>query len=274
MKAVLLAGGLGTRMGELTRVTNKHLLPVGSKPMIFWPLEFLVACEFTEILIVVGHKGCGEILRQVGDGSKFGAKVYYAFQEREDGIAAALKQTQGFIGDQPLFPVLLGDNIFDGETGSFTEALPTCMERCFNRQGTAWRDWTPTAAVFITMHAYPQLFGVVQFKHPSCPTDRAIERIVEKPADPPSRFVVTGLYIYDGTVWERLETLRPSNRHELEITDLNNSYAEEGNLLAHVWAGEWIDAGTPELYFEANLWAQKKEGLVSIGAQSSTAHYS
>lgn len=238
MKAVLLAGGLGSRMGELTRTVNKHLLPVGNKPMLFWPLEMLVKNGFDEVLIVVGQKGCGEILRQAGDGSRFGAKFLYAFQEGEAGIAAALKLAEPFIIDRG-FAVVLGDNIFP-------ESLD--VSGVFN-------DWLGHAHVFCVMHDHPELFGCAVLNQDG----GRVEGVVEKPTGLSVAPVVTGLYFYDSRVFDVIDRLVPSARGELEISSVNDYYAKQGQLTYTLMEGGWLDCGTPELYKQANHWAESLE---------------
>lgn len=249
MKAIVLAGGNGTRMGELTRTTNKHLLPVGSKPMIYWPLEFLVKNGFDEILIVVGRKSCGELLRQAGDGSRFGARFFYAYQENEGGIAEALSLADGFEKNLLIpFPVMLGDNIYDGLD----------LKKEFTQFVLDSR--TPESAgahVFLTEREDYHLFGVADMMAPGL-----VSRIVEKPKEGSrgaKSLVVTGLYIYNGSAFSAISTLNRSKRGELEITDLNNWYAREGKLTATEFSGTWVDMGNPKLYYQSVQWARQFE---------------
>lgn len=252
MKGVILAGGLGTRLRPLTDVINKHLLPVGSKPMLFWPIEFLVKNGFDELFIVLGRVSCGDIMRQLGNGSRFDAKIVYAYQEGDGGIADALKLAMPFVHGQS-FPVVLGDNIFTDV--NLREAFDTHMLR--NRP-SPYSERT-AATVFLKEHSNPELFGVVRMN------GDMIEEIIEKPKPPfPTNLITTGLYIYDETVWGRISALKSSARGEMEITDLNNSYAHEGRLFYEMIPGMWVDAGTPELYHEANRWAQRYEAMYHV----------
>lgn len=242
MKAVLLAGGLGTRMGELTRVLNKHLLPVGDKPMLFWPLEFLVDHDLKQILVVVGEKGCGEVMRQVGDGSRFGAKVYYAFQKGEGGIAAALSLAEDWVQGEPVV-VVLGDGIFSPQ--------PQLKHLVHS-----WKNFaTQGAVVFLwPVDQHADQFGIAE-----CLRDGFVNKIVEKPKGYKAGLVVTGLYLYDQTVFSRIRCIQPSKRGELEITDVNNDYAQQGKLYYEKVRGRWIDCGTPEFYEQANRWARERQ---------------
>jgi|SRR5579859_1165713 len=242
-KAVILAGGLGTRLGELTRTVNKHLLPVGSSPMIFWPIRFLVKNGFDEILIVVGSKSTGEILHQVGDGSRFGAKILYAFQEGEGGIAAALSLASLFTRfSASIFPVVLGDNIF---------LAPVDLTRRF-------RDFScqnnKNVVVFCAPCKDPELFGVAVVR------DGKIVEVVEKPTYKINGecLTITGLYLYHNGVYDIIDQLKPSKRGELEISDVNNYYAKLGSL-HYEMVDRWIDCGTASSYIEANKWMQEYE---------------
>ena len=247
-RAIVLAGGLGTRMGELTRCSNKHLLPVGNQPMIYYPIQFLIQNGFTEILIVVGQKGCGEILRQLGDGTRFGAKFLYAFQEGEGGIAAALQLGEPFLKHDFAFAVALGDNIFP-ETLDLRAAL-------LHYDHANWGK----GMVFCTKHKNPELFGCALLNKEKL----LVEQVVEKPQHMRTGdniAVVTGLYIYTPHVFRILKDLKPSQRGELEISTINDYYATLGRLHYRMIEGEWIDCGTPELYREAQTWAEQKTSV-------------
>lgn len=240
-KAIVLAGGNGTRLYPLTISTNKHLLPLGGKPMIYWPLEFLAIHGFDEILVVVGQKGCGEIMRQVGSGNGLdlrGASVYYAFQNGETGIAAALKLAEPFVrGSGRCFPVMLGDNIFNLTWNDWWLFFDT-----YHREG---------ATVFLYPTPYPEQFGcAVSFDRDTKKVSALIEK--PRPGQVVTDLAVTGLYVYNEEVFRWLDQIAPSARNELEITDLNNLYARQGRLFGMDVEGPWYDAGTPELYAAAN----------------------
>ncbi len=225
MKGVILAGGTGSRLYPLTKITNKHLLPVYKEPMIFYPIRSLVNAGITEILIVTGGRNSGDFLRLLSNGKEFGlCHLNYTYQEGEGGIAAALKLAEYF-ADGEKTCVILGDNIIEGNILQAAEH--------FERQPAG-------AHIVLKEVPFPQRFGV-----PAFDGDRII-RIEEKPDDPPSPFAVTGIYFYDSTVFKRIKELKPSRRGELEITDVNNSYLSEGPLTYSVLEGWWTDAGTFE----------------------------
>ncbi len=225
MKGVVLAGGSGSRLHPLTRVTNKHLLPVHNRPMIFYPIQTLVDAGITEILVVTGGQNAGDFLRLLSNGKDFGLKhIDYTYQEGEGGIADALRLAEHFADEQKIC-VILGDNIIEG---NISEAAGQ-----FNRQ--------PHGAHIIVKEVEdPERFG--------CPeiVNGRILHIEEKPNQPKSRYAVTGIYFYDATVFEKIRRLRPSWRGELEITDINNMYLEEGTLTFSILEGWWTDAGTFE----------------------------
>jgi len=222
MKGIILAGGTGQRLHPLTRVTNKHLLPVYDRPMIYHAIEQLVTAGLSEIMIVTGGNHAGEFLRLLGNGSAFGLRhLDYTYQERAGGIAEALGLTEYFAEEGPL-AVLLGDNIFEfslaASIGNF-------------------RQEPEGAMVLLSEVEDPSAYGVAELR------DGRIVRIIEKPAVPPSRFAVTGLYLYDHRVFEIVRGLRPSGRGELEITDVNNAYLERGVLRHEIVNGYWADCG-------------------------------
>jgi glucose-1-phosphate thymidylyltransferase len=231
MKGVILAGGTGSRLFPLTRVTNKHLLPVYDRPMIFYPIQTLVNAGVTDILLVTGGHSAGDFLRLLGNGKDFGLKhINYTYQEGEGGIADALRLAEYFAEGKPIC-VVLGDNIIEGNI------LGAC-ER-FRRSPSG-------AHIILKKVSDPQRFGV-----PTVEGDKVV-RIDEKPASPPSPYAVIGVYLYDQTVFDRIRTLKPSARGELEITDVNNSYIGEGNLSFSILEGWWTDAGTFESLLRAN----------------------
>jgi len=225
MKGIILAGGLGTRLDPLTRVTNKHLLPVHNRPMIYYPLQALINAEIRDIMIVTGGNSAGDFLRLLGNGSEFGLKhVNYTYQQGEGGIAAALSLAEYFAAGDSVC-VVLGDNIIEGN---------------FRRSAGIFRSQKKGARIHLCKVPDPQRFGVPAFE------GDAIVRIEEKPAKPASPYAVTGIYMYDASVFEIIRTLKPSNRGELEITDVNNAYLRRGDLTWEVLDGWWTDAGTFE----------------------------
>ncbi len=237
MKGVVLAGGLGTRLAPLTRVTNKHLLPVYDKPMIFYPIQALVNAGVRDILIVTGGNSAGDFLKLLANGKDFGLRhLNYAYQEGEGGIAAALDVAEPFAEGERIC-VVLGDNIIEE---NFLAAA-----RDFLAQPSG-------AKILLKEVPDPQRFGVPAF-------DQAgrIVRIDEKPKQPKSGYAVTGIYMYDPDVFSIIKTLRPSERGELEITDVNNHYLARGDLSYQVLDGWWSDAGTfASLLRTSNLVAQ------------------
>ena len=209
MKGVILAGGTGSRLHPLTRITNKHLLPIYDRPMISYAIEALVKAGVTEMMLVTGGTHAGEFLRLLGNGQEFGIdRLFYAYQDRPGGIAEALSLAEKFVaGDRSI--VLLGDNIFE-------RSLLPCVE-AFRQQERGGRVVLSKE----TDHAHLRNLGVAQLNG-----SRHIDRIIEKPEMPPSDYAVTGVYFYDETVWNVLPELKPSGRGELEITDVNNWYVE------------------------------------------------
>ena len=225
IKGVVLAGGTGSRLHPLTRITNKHLLPVHNLPMIFYPVQTLVNAGIDEILIVTGGQNAGDFLRLLSDGKDFGLRhINYGYQEGERGIADALKLARYFADGQKLC-VILGDNIIETNIREATDRF---------------RLQEHGAQVILKEVEDPERFG--------CPEmlDGAIIRIEEKPKRPKSNFAVTGIYFFDETVFEKIDRVRPSWRGELEITDVNNMYIEEGGLSFSILDGWWTDAGTFE----------------------------
>jgi len=239
MKGIVLAGGLGSRLHPLTKVTNKHLLPIYHKPMIYYPIETLVEAGIGEILIVTGGKNAGDFLRLLGNGKEFGLKhLNYTYQEGEGGIAAALALAEFFAENGPIC-VILGDNIIEGNITPYVEN--------FRNQGKG-------ARILLKEVEDPQRFGVVEIR------GKQIVRIDEKPEIPASNFAVTGIYMYDGEVFNIVKTLKPSRRGEMEITDVNNAYIQRGTMTYDILEGWWTDAGTFESLLRAsNLVAQKAQ---------------
>lgn len=236
MKGVVLAGGLGTRLHPLTRVINKHLLPVYNQPMIFYPLQALVNAGIREILIVTGGQGAGDFLRLLSNGKDFGLKhLNYTYQEGEGGIADALRLAEHYV-DGDSVCVVLGDNIIENNICAAVES--------FRRQPEG-------AHILLKEVEDPERFGC-----PEIVNDRIV-RIEEKPKRPKSNYAVTGFYLFDATLFDKIRTLKPSARGELEITDVNNLYLGEGALHYSILEGWWTDAGTFEsLRRASNLVAQ------------------
>lgn len=223
MKGVILAGGLGTRLAPLTRVTNKHLLPVYDRPMIFFPIQTLVNAGIDDVLVVTGGNSAGDFLRLLRNGKDFGLKrIHYAYQEGEGGIADALSLARDFAEGDSIV-VMLGDNVVEKDIGGAVDE--------FRRQPVG-------ARILLKEVPDPERFGV-----PVLSGDR-IERIVEKPSEPPSDYAVIGIYMYDNSVFDIIETLEPSGRGELEITDVNNHYIRRGEMHFSILDGWWTDAGT------------------------------
>lgn len=237
MKGVILAGGLGTRLYPLTKVTNKHLLPVFDKPMVFYPINTLVKAGITDIMVVTGGPHSGDFLGVLKNGNELGIKhLEYAYQENEGGIADALRLAEDF-ADGGNITVILGDNTTDFDISSDVESF---------KDG---------AMVFLKEVPDPERFGIPVFDEEN---NKKILEIIEKPSNPPNSFAVTGLYIYDIRVFDFIKQNKPSERDELEITDVNNHYAKEGNLRYRKIDGFWRDAGTFETLLEANnFWAKK-----------------
>ena len=239
MKGIILAGGLGTRMRPLTNVTNKHLLPVYNRPMIFFPLRTLADAGIREVLIVTGGNSAGDFLRLIGNGAEFGLKhVSYAYQKGEGGIAEALGLAEHFAGEDRV-AVVLGDNILQQSIASHV--------RAFERQPEG-------AKILLKKVPDPQRFGVVTFK------GGRVAAIEEKPRRPKSDYIVTGIYLYDPQVFQIIKTLKPSGRGELEITDVNNRYIERGQMTYSVLKGFWSDCGTFESLHRASQLVARKRG--------------
>ncbi|MEW5692457.1 MAG: sugar phosphate nucleotidyltransferase [Candidatus Hydrogenedentota bacterium] len=232
MKGIILAGGLGTRLFPLTKITNKHLLPIYDKPMIYYPLMTLVNAGIKDIMIVTGGNNAGDFLRLLGNGREFGLQdIAYTYQEGEGGIADALRLTEHFAGKDKIV-VILGDNVFEDSIGDAVFEF----EKNINEG----------AMIFLKEVDDPGRFGVPEIK------GNNILKIIEKPKAPPSGFAVTGVYMYDSRVYDIIKTLKPSGRGELEITDVNNKYIEWGQLYYRVLKGWWTDAGTFESLYKAN----------------------
>jgi len=236
MKGVILAGGIGSRLFPLTRVTNKHLLPVYDRPMIFFPIQTLVNAGIRDILVVTGGQEAGEFLRLLGNGKDFGLQhINYTYQQGEGGIADALRLAEYFAAGDKIC-VVLGDNIIE------SNILAACAQ---------FRQQERGAHILLKEVTDPQRFGVPVFE------SGRIVRIEEKPREPKSSFAVVGIYMYDATVFDRIRTLQPSGRGEFEITDVNNQYLADGTLTYSILEGWWTDAGTFDSLLRAtNLVAQ------------------
>ena len=236
MKGVVLAGGLGSRLHPLTKITNKHLLPIYNEPMIYYPIRTLVEAGIRDIQLVTGGQHAGDFLRLLGNGEAFGLRqLNYAYQVGEGGIADALRLAEPFADGCPIC-VILGDNIIEK---GIAEIVAT------------FRQQAEGAHIVLKEVPDPNRFGVPLFEN------GRIVRLEEKPATPASNYAVIGIYFYDSTVFQRIARLVPSGRNELEITDLNNSYLEEGKLSYSILEGWWTDAGTFEsLRLASNLVAE------------------
>jgi glucose-1-phosphate thymidylyltransferase len=231
MKGVVLAGGTGTRLNPLTRVTNKHLLPVFDKPMVYYPIQTLVNAGIHEILLVTGGKNAGDFLRLLGNGRSFGLKhLNYTYQEGEGGIAEALGLAEYFAAGEPIC-VVLGDNIIENNICHAVEA--------FKKQKKG-------AKILLKEVGDAQRFGVAEIQ------GSRVVGIEEKPVTPKSKYAVIGVYLYDSTVFKKIGRLKPSGRGELEISDVNNFYIQEDTLSYEILDGWWTDAGTFDSLLRAN----------------------
>jgi glucose-1-phosphate thymidylyltransferase len=235
MKGIILAGGSGTRLRPLTRVTSKQLLPIYNKPMIFYPLETLMKAGIKEILIIVAPDHAGDFLKLLGSGKEFGCKFTYEIQDKPEGLAQAFILGENFIGEDDV-TLILGDNLYGDD---FKEDIS---------------NFKSGGRVFAKEVSDPERFGVVEFDD-----NKKALSIEEKPENPKSNYAVTGLYIYDNSVIEKAKALQPSPRGELEITDLNNVYLQEGTLDVAFVEGKWLDTGTFESLHEAILFARERE---------------
>lgn len=236
MKGVILAGGLGSRLYPLTYATNKHLLPIYNKPMVFYPIKTLVDAGVDELLIVTGGPNAGHFLRVLNNGKDLGIKhLEFAYQEKEGGIANALSLAEDFSDNEPIC-VILGDN---------------CTDADIKKEVDSFKNG---AKIFLKKVNDPERFGVPVFDK-----NKKVVKIEEKPKKPKSDYAVTGLYFYDGTVFNKIKKIKPSQRGELEITDVNNLFLKEGKLDWAVLNGYWSDAGTfSSLFSVGEYWANKK----------------
>lgn len=232
MKGVILAGGLGTRLYPLTKITNKHLLPIYDKPMIFYPVETLINAGIMDIMIVTGGNYAGDFLRLIGNGKEFGLKhINYTYQEGEGGIADALSLAEYFADGEPIC-VVLGDNIIE------KNIMKAVKDFEMQKGG---------AKILLKEVPDPERFGVAEIENGK------LVRVVEKPVQPRSNLAVIGIYMYDSRVFDIIKTLKPSGRGELEITDVNNAYIEEGKMTWEMLQGWWTDAGTFESLLRASM---------------------
>ena len=231
MKGIVLAGGTGSRLSPLTRVTNKHLLPIYDKPMVYYPIQTLVNAGMQEILLVTGGKNAGDFLRLLGNGRHFGLKhINYTYQEGEGGIAEALSLAEHFADGEQVC-VVLGDNIIETNV----------------QQAVAnFKNQKVGARIILKEVEDADRFGVAEIRGDS------VIGIEEKPRSPKSNYAVIGIYLYDSSVFQKIRRLKPSGRGELEITDVNNFYIDEGRLSYEILEGWWTDAGTFESLLRAN----------------------
>lgn len=234
MKGVVLAGGTGSRLYPLTKVTNKHLLPVGRYPMIFHPLMRMRRAGIEHVAVVTSPEHMGDVVNLLGSGRGFGLDLTYRVQDEPGGIAQALGLCENFTGEDP-FLVILGDNIISNDIGNEVQAF----RRQLDESGSG-------ARVLLKEVPDPERYGVPLFED-----DRIVE-IIEKPSDPPSNYSVTGMYFYDPGVYEIIRNLKPSARGEYEVSDVGNAYVESGRLTYGILDGWWGDAGTLEGWYEAN----------------------
>jgi glucose-1-phosphate thymidylyltransferase len=231
MKGVILAGGLGTRLHPLTRITNKHLLPIWDKPMIYYPIQCLVNAGIKDIMVVTGGNNAGDFLKLLGNGEEFGLqRLNYAYQKGEGGIADALRLAEHFADGESIC-VVLGDNIIEHNIAHAVTA--------FANQGSG-------ARIILKEVHDPQRFGVAEL------SGERVVGIEEKPSAPKTNLAVIGIYMYDANVFDIVRTLKPSRRGELEITDVNNAYIQRGSMSYEVLQGWWTDAGTFDSLFRAS----------------------
>lgn len=237
MKGIILAGGLGTRLRPLTDVTNKHLLPVYDRPMIYYPIQTLLNAGITDILVVTGGEHAGDFLKLLKNGKHLGVgHLEYAYQEGEGGIADALKLAEEF-SDREKICVILGDNL---------------IEKNIQQAAGAFFTQRSGAKLLLKEVPDPERFGVARFENDGYKPGAKIVEILEKPTEPPSNLAVTGIYFYDPDVFEFCRSIQPSDRNELEITDVNNAYLKRGDLTYDILDGWWTDAGTFESLHRAS----------------------
>ena len=223
MKGIILAGGSGTRLHPLTKVTSKQLLPVYDRPMVYYPLQTLIDAGIKEVLLISDPINIGNFVKLLGSGREFDIKISYEIQDKPDGLAQALLIGKRFIGNDNV-TMILGDNLFLNDTEIIRKAIV---------------NFIGGANVFVKVVDDPKRFGVAEFD-----ANNKVISIEEKPKKPKSNFAVTGLYVYDSSVVDRVKKIKPSKRGELEITDLNNLYLQDNKLEAIVYDGNWLDMGT------------------------------
>lgn len=235
MKGVILAGGFGSRLHPLTKITNKHLLPIYNKPMIYYPLQTLIDTGIKDILVVAGPEHAGDFLRLLGSGKDFGVRLIYEIQDEAGGIAHALSLAEDFAGKESLV-VILGDNIFE-------DSIKEYVKEFENKKG---------ARIFLKEVVDAKRFAVAELSG-----DKVINT-EEKPKKPKTNYAVTGLYMYDKDVFDIIRTLKPSARGEYEITDVNNTYIKRDKMKARILKGFWSDAGTFESLYRAASWVKSR----------------
>jgi glucose-1-phosphate thymidylyltransferase len=266
MKGIILAGGAGSRLRPITKVTSKQLLPIYNKPMIYYPLETLLKAGITEILIIVAPGHAGDFVNLLGSGKEFGARFFYEVQDKPEGLAQAFLIGESFIDDDPV-AMILGDNLFHpSPLGELRRGGDDCSE--------VVQGFERGACIFAKEVEEPGRFGVVEVADPTqignarSDADPSLLRVLsieEKPEKPKSNYAATGLYLYDSTVVERAKQLRPSKRGELEVTDLNRMYLDDGELQCRLVDGAWFDTGTFESMYAASSFMREQ-------ALSSSAH--
>ncbi len=239
MKGIILAGGAGTRLYPLTKITSKQLLPIYDRPMIYYPLQTLLDAGIKDILLISDPVNIGNFVRLLGSGKEFNCKITYEIQDKPEGLAQAFLIGENFIA-QDKVTMILGDNLFIGNKDFLREAIA---------------NFSDGARIFVKQVSDPQRFGVAEFDN-----QQKVISIVEKPKEAKSDYAVTGLYIYDNTVINKVKNLKPSARAELEITDLNNMYLQTGQLKVDIYPGHWLDTGTfDSLLAASNLVAKNKK---------------
>jgi glucose-1-phosphate thymidylyltransferase len=241
MKGIVLAGGLGSRLAPLTKITNKHLLPIYKKPMIYYPIQMLVDAGIKDVMVVTGGRNAGDFLRLLGNGREFGvSRLHYAYQEGEGGIAEALGLAEEFAEGERVV-VVLGDNL---------------LQKGIRRGVESFRKQKKGARIFLKEVEHPWEYGIAEIR------GRKIVRIVEKPKNPPTHLAVIGVYMYPPDVFDIVKRLKPSARGELEITDVNNAYIRRGLMEFEIVEGWWLDAGeNHEALLRANLIVAREEGV-------------
>ncbi|WP_088103480.1 sugar phosphate nucleotidyltransferase [Halalkalibacter urbisdiaboli] len=233
-KAVILAGGTGSRLSPITRIINKHLLPVGKYPMIYWPILKVKEAGITDILILTSREHLSSFIQLLGDGKELGVCLHFAIQEQASGIADALSLAEDFVGEEK-FLVLLGDNLF-------VEDLSPFVEQFYQQKEGA----------FILLKEVPEAnrYGIALIDKQT----QTVSKLIEKPNMKGPAYCVTGIYMYDKTVFSYIKKINPSKRGELEITDVNNFYVQQGTMGFNILKDWWIDAGTHESLFQANFY--------------------